>query len=238
MSAFIRWVRSNTSRPAMISSVRGRGKGNVIGVQHPPRSLGQHHDAVRKEQRLLDGMGDEDDGRVRLHPDLLHQPVHLLAREGVERAEGLVHQEDRRAQRQRPHDGRALLHPSRQLAREAGLEPLEFHPVQEVVDPVAIRGAALDLEGEEDVAHQRPPGQQVRLLEDQPDVGMRPGDWLAVEDDLTIRQPVKPGHGPQQRRLPAARRPDDGDDPVRAHLEGAVPQRHEVAVALPGAADL
>ena len=48
-----------------------------------------------------------------LQPDLLDQQVHLVAGEGIERAERLVHQEHGGIERQRTHDGGALLHAAR-----------------------------------------------------------------------------------------------------------------------------
>ena len=56
--------------------------------------------------------------RLRL-PDALQLEVHALARQGIERAERLVHQQDLRIARQRTADAGALLHAAGQLIRIA-----------------------------------------------------------------------------------------------------------------------
>ncbi len=58
---------------------------------------------------------------------LAHEEPRLL----VERAERLVHEEDRRVEGERAGDGHALLHPARELARVARLEPAEPDGLEE-----------------------------------------------------------------------------------------------------------
>ena len=53
--------------------------------------------------------------------------VHLLARHRVERAEGLVHQQERGVVQQAAGDGGALLHAAGQLVRVAFAETVELH---------------------------------------------------------------------------------------------------------------
>src|SRR5918993_1831930 len=53
-----------------------------------------HHDAVTEEDRLVDRVRDQNDGLAARHPDALQLRVHALARERIERAERLVHQEE------------------------------------------------------------------------------------------------------------------------------------------------
>src|SRR5688572_1710851 len=48
-----------------------------------------HDDAVAEEDRLVDRMGDQDDGLATRDPDALQLGVHALARERIERAERL-----------------------------------------------------------------------------------------------------------------------------------------------------
>ena len=56
-------------------------------------------------------------------PDPLQLEVHALARQRIERAERLVHQQDLRIARQRPADAGALLHAAGQLV---GISVAEF----------------------------------------------------------------------------------------------------------------
>src|SRR5262245_38249807 len=58
-----------------------------------PAWAGRHDDHLRaQEQRLLDGMSDEEDPLSRPRPDIDDQLLHRLAREGIEGAERLVHE--------------------------------------------------------------------------------------------------------------------------------------------------
>ena len=75
----------------------------------------QHHDAVGEEHRLLHAVGDEQHGLAVALPDLEQLVLQARARVRIERAEGLVHQQDVRAVGQRAGDGDALLHAARQL---------------------------------------------------------------------------------------------------------------------------
>ena len=56
-------------------------------------------------------------GMALLQPELLEIDPHLLARQRIERAEGLVHHQKRRIVDQRAHDRDALAHAARKLAR-------------------------------------------------------------------------------------------------------------------------
>ena len=56
------------------------------------------------------------------------------------------------------------------------------------------------------------PGQQIRVLEDHPDLRTRPRHRRAVEHDLAARQIVQAGHRPEQRALAAAGRAEDADE--------------------------
>ena len=55
-------------------------------------------------------MSDEDDGLAALAPDALQLEVHVLAGQRIERAEGLVHQDELGVVQQGSRDRGALLH--------------------------------------------------------------------------------------------------------------------------------
>ena len=110
------------SSVASWSNVRGRGtRTGMISVMLPgPR---RHHDhAVGQQHRLGDRVGDEDDGLRPLGPDAQELEGHHFARQGIERAERLVHEQDVRIADERPADCRPLLHAARELARHLPLE--------------------------------------------------------------------------------------------------------------------
>ena len=185
-----------------------------------PSGAGRHDgDAIGEEDRLGDGVGDEGDGLSGLHPDLLDEKVHFIARECVEGAEGLVHQKHRGIDRQASHDRGALLHAARQLPRKLVLETRQADAVEELVDPLPFRRLALDLEGQLDVLLEISPGQEVGILEDHRDFGMRLRHGLVAQHDGAARKRMEPGHRPQQGGLAAAGRSEDAQELALAHIE-------------------
>src|SRR5215469_7242772 len=69
-----------------------------------------HHHFGAEINRLLDAVRDEDDGHVGAPPHRMQLLLHLLARQRVERAEGLVHQQHLGIVDEGAHNGEALLH--------------------------------------------------------------------------------------------------------------------------------
>ena len=122
-------------------------------------------------------MRDEDDGLARLHPDFLDQQVHLVAREGVERAERLVHQQHGRIDREAAHDRGALLHAAREFARDIwSRSPSRLTRSSSLAMRSWSGARPLDLERKRDVLGEIAPGQQIGVLKDHRDLGMRLGD--------------------------------------------------------------
>ena len=87
-------------------------------------------------------------------------------------------------------------------------------PARQLAEPLvpALGRPAGELERVRDVVGGRPPRQQPRLLEDQPDPRVRARDRVAVERDRAAVRLEQPGDHPQERRLAAAVGPDQGDD--------------------------
>ena len=163
-------MRSKTSLVDMISSERGRGNGTSwMLATRPGRGLITTTRSDRKMASSIEWV-IEHDGGPGIEPDLLDQPVHLLAGECVERAERLVHQQHGRPVGQRAHQRGALLHAARKLARKAAAEAFETDAIEQFIDPDTIGLGALDLEGKVDVGVEIAPGQQVRLLEHHADL--------------------------------------------------------------------
>src|SRR3984893_583809 len=99
-----------------------------LHVEHRPhraRPRAHDHHPVGEEDRLVDGVGDEEHRLGLLVPDPLQLEVHLLARHRVQRAERLVHQQEARLEQQGPADRDPLLHAAGQLARVVVRESLE-----------------------------------------------------------------------------------------------------------------
>lgn len=79
-------------------------KRNVKNLVHAARTGAHHMHLVGKENRLLNGVSDEDDGFLGLHPHFLHQQVHLIASERIKSAKWLVHQQHIWVRSERPHN--------------------------------------------------------------------------------------------------------------------------------------
>ena len=174
-----------------------------------------------------------------LVPDPQQLEVHRLARHGVERAERLVHQQQRRLVHERAADADALLHAARQLVRVLALEARE--PDQPQIrscarlelDAVAV----LDLDRQHHVLEHVPPRQQHRRLEDDADVAARSVDRPLPQPHVAGRAPEDAGEDLEQRALAAPARADDGHELAVADVEAHVLERLDVG-ALERAVDL
>jgi hypothetical protein len=83
------------------------------------------------------------------------------------------------------------------------------------------------LGAEDDVVDDRPPGEEQVLLEHVADLAGRPDDRPAVEQRLAARRPDQPGDDVEDRRLPAAARPDDADELALLDVEADVTARDD-----------
>ena len=136
-------------------------------------AAGHDHDPVRKENSLGDRMRDEDDCRPRGHADLLELQIHLFARHGVQRAERLVHQQERRRQHERARDRHALLHAARELV---GVLPLEAFKTDQGNESARRLGALLaadasDLRRQFDIGLHIAPREQDGILKHNAEIG-------------------------------------------------------------------
>ena len=81
-------------------------------AQYARRPRREDNDAVGEEHRLVDVVGDEDDRLSLGAPQLQELQLKALARQRVERAEGLVHQQHERIGGERAGDRHPLPHAS------------------------------------------------------------------------------------------------------------------------------
>jgi hypothetical protein len=113
------------------------GDADVLDDAAGPPAHHQH--AVGEIDGLADGMGDEQRGAVVLLPHLHQHQVHLVARDGIQRAERLVHQQQVGLVDQGATDGDALAHAAGELARLVMVEAAEADLVEQVGGPRARR---------------------------------------------------------------------------------------------------
>ena len=122
-----------------------------------------------------------------------------------------------------PGDRDALLHAARQLVGVVLRELAELDEVEHLARPRRpFRGRpAEDLERELDVVLDRPPLEQDGGLEHHAVVAVAAGPLgrLAVDDDLAPGRRDEVADHPEQRRLAAARRPDERDELAPGDVE-------------------
>ena len=191
-------------------------------------------------------MGDDHDGVVFLQ--FVDQLLDLRGRDRVERRARLVEQDHLGPHRHGARDAQALLLPARQ-AQPAGIElVLDLVPqrgaAQRILDALvefALRQLLVKPDAEGDVLVDRH-RERRRLLEHHADAGpqqveidTRIDDVEAVELHLSFGvlvriKVVHPVEHPQQRRLPAARRADEGRHLVLVERQGDALQRPGLAV--------
>src|SRR5262249_11043088 len=133
---------------------------------------------------------------------------------GVERAKGLIHQNELRIIDKRADDVGALAHAAGKLVRIMILEAREpdlTDQIERAAAPLAFVRAA-NLERDLDVLHERAPGKQVVFLRDVTDVGVDALYRAPAVDDLAAARRQKTDDEIQKRRLAAAGRPDNGNE--------------------------
>ena len=142
---------------------------------------------------------------------------------GVERRERLVEQDDLGLDGQRPGQGDPLLLPARELMRVAPAVPGQPHQLEQLVDPAAaVRARGADRRRRcarrSGAGTARPPGARSRCAgaRSARSGGAASSTTSSPELDLAVVGPLEAGHDPQQRRLAAARRAENGGErPVR-----------------------
>ena len=213
--------------------VRAGAAGRRRRPGDPARPRAHHDDPRGEEHGLGDRVRDEDDGRAERLPDREQLEVQPLARHLVERAERLVHQQQRRLERERARDRDALLHAARQLPRMVVAEGAELDEVEHLArrargagrGPSRASRAAVRCSSRRCASRRaRRPGRRSRSRG-------RSRAWCAglplTVDAARSRLDQVADHA-QQRRLPAAGRADQRHELAGCELEVDVLERRDV----------
>ena len=157
--------------------VTRRPEVDVDDVGDPTRSWRHHHHTIGEIDRLRDRVGDEDHRGLCRRTDPQQLGLHVFAGHLVERAERLIHQQQRWMRRQCTGDRHALLHAARQLPGQVRSEVGELDELQHLVGALAtLRLApALQFQRQLDVPADGSPLEQPRLLERHPVVLVESG---------------------------------------------------------------
>ena len=93
-------------------------------------------------------------------------PLELLARDGIQRAKGLVHQQNIRIERKRPRQPDALLHAAGNFVRIVARKTLQADEAHEALGALGAFGRrkARNLQAEGDVFRDGQPRKQVEVL--------------------------------------------------------------------------
>lgn len=169
---------------------------------HPARMGRQQQDAVTHDQRFLDRMRDEHEGKAQLFPQAAQLFLHLAPRQGIEGGERLVHQQHFRLHGQGAGDGHPLLHAARQGVRMGIFKAGQAHLGDPVMGALAGRllvQALAGQQGKHDVfQHRLPRRQLVEFLEHDDTVRSRFMNGLALHGDAARARRDEAGHGFQQ----------------------------------------
>ena len=184
----------------------GGAAGHIDHRLDAPRAPGHHQHPIAEEHRLVDAVGDEEHGlsggSAKSHQLFLQgQPRH-----GIDRGEGLVHQDHVGIGGPGARHGHALAHAARQLVRVALLEAGEPGQLDQAGDRALALDArhAGDLETVANVAAHRTPRQDRQLLEHHAALAARPAYRLAVAQDGAFGGPDEAGQRLEERGLAAA----------------------------------
>ena len=197
--------------------ILGRGAGHdVLGLADLNHLAILHQDdAAAERDGLVEIVRDEDDGLLELALEVAQLRLHVAADQGVERAEGFVHEQDVGIRRERPREARPLLHAARQfvgILRLPALQTDEFDGLHRPLDPLLGRDL-LDLEAEPDISEDGAVGQQREVLEDHAEsllaegeqfLPAEPGHVHPVHGDPAAGRLHEAVHAPQERRLAGA----------------------------------
>ena len=204
-------------------------------------ALAHHGHRVPERERLVDVVGDEDDGDAEVALEATHLLLEVGAHEGVDGAERLVHQDHVGAAGQRAGHADPLLLPPGELG---GVAPRLVGGEPHLLDRLHRGGAGprpVPAEQARDghhVGQDRAVREETGVLDDVTDrtaqLGRRPGgDVLTVEGDAALGGLDHPVDHAQRGGLPAAGRADEHGDAAAGDVEGQGVHGHRaVGVAL------
>src|SRR5271157_3234541 len=188
-------------------------------TQNCTRRVAHDVDSIAQENGLLDRVGHEKDGGLRLPPEVQKQVLHVHPGHRVKRAEGLVHEDDARPQNQGLGDGHALAHAAGELVRILVLVVGDAQP--DLADPrprqliAEVPGNALAFQPEGDVVQDVAVVEASVVLEDHAPIGARVLDGPGEDEHETGGGGMlgpQTGDQPQDGALAAAARAEDADE--------------------------
>ncbi len=196
----------------------------------------QHRDSVGDGDEAVEIVRHHEHGETQAVLEVAHEAVEFVGGDGIKSGGRLVEEEQRRVERKRAREPRALAHAARKLGRilEAAVarqsDQCELEGAQLVEQ--RLRQSHPLLEGNRDILGHGERAEQRAVLEHHapaPDdplerVGARPGDILAEHLDRARGRRQDADNGLEQHRLAGARGAD--------HRENLAPMELEIDVAV------
>ena len=222
---------SRLSRPkaseARSSTVRGRGRSILrSAAMRPGRGDMTTTRSDRNTASAIEWVTNSTvlrclAGEVALAPDAQKLERHVVARHGVERAERLVHQQQRRVEQQRAAERGALLHAARQLARQLVAEAFQPRHVQQLLGARRRAPASLPASsaGSSTFCRIERHFSRTGAWKTMPMSGIGCAHGAARDGHRADGGGPEPGHDAQQGGLAAAARPHQRDELARADGE-------------------
>ena len=206
------------------------------GARHAGLGLAaQHVDATRHKDGLVHVVGDYDARNPELRGHLAVPAADVGAREGIERREGFVEQDDVVAHEVGAQKRRALSHAAGKLAGPLVLAAGKAEALDERTCLLArgSLGHACDDEWQDRVVENGAAREQQVLLQHVGDAPGHAADVLAVEQHNALARLGKARKRMQDGGLAAARPAHDADGLSGLHVQ--VDAADDVAAAVPGA---
>ena len=185
---------------------------------------------MRERRSVLEIVGHDDRRQTQPVEQLTQLGADTTARVRVERGQWLVEQEHRRVARERPGERDTLSLATGELLDARLGEMTDAESVEQLLDPRRAVGPETHVAEHVQMREQRVLLEQVA---DPPSLRGQVDAALGVEQDRIAEADAprlwsqQPGHDAQDRRLPGARRPDEGDR--LALLDGQIGRCDEAA---------
>ena len=198
----------------------------------------EHEHLLAEIERFLHAMGHEEDRRLRVPPDAEELFVQPVAGDLIERAKGLVHEQDLWRCDERARDRNALPHAARKLVRKGVVPVREADEREHCFRRAPTLGETrpvADFEGELDILPSRPPRKKRCILENETEVA--PSSHFrrrrAENRDAPFGGCDQIRGNTKKRRLAAARRSENGEKTAARDLEAHVLERvHGAAIGV------
>ena len=190
-------------------------------AHNPPWARREEQDAVAQGNGLTDIVGDEENSLAGRRPNRLKLKLEAVASQGIERAEGFVHQQHRRVKGERPGEGGTLAHTTRELVDETVLEAGQVDEINEMASGAGAGGSGKSglPQAKLDITLDIEPREERGLLKEQHPVGAGATNGVRIRENGPGARGFEASDEAEQGRLAAAAGAKQADKLAGAHLK-------------------